>query len=522
MSQFILATGSYDSSIRLFDASNSHFLANIIFQDTIVLHLAFSHGTSPATSSDRLYLVAGGSPRVCVYDVDAALSAPHPSSMSRPHDPVFAFAGHTGAITDVGFDPVPSPAPPGAGVLGEPSYTFPAFGFSASEDGTLQVWDPLLASGGARLDATETLVRFVNFAPICAAVYDATRAVFFTADGKGRLRAWGRKSGKLICSVRPHAEYDFDFDDDHKETEAVNSGQATRERVHVDSESPPGNFVVNSELSPHELPGGVDDTLQPHLVTEKDIDRRGVMLQTLEMFKKGGVLCLVTADTQGGVFIYEVEAMLRDRYAKPYAAWNLLDKPYSIDSTRVYTLKTKVSMNGKVLCCTMSNGQVKVFDMHAVDRYVNVDLPRAQKEKAEEEAREKAAVDAEKAAYEKEADQFVAEREPLTPEESAQKKKDYVRRKMATSAISQRRIHIRKHPELVKETTVVVRKTVTGHSGFVWDAAFIGDENSAYYFFTCSSDMRLFLWHLDGDDPNRYPDHDKNIVCLAIKERTLC
>lgn len=513
MSQFIVATGSYDATIRIFDATSAKVLAQIVFQDLYVLKLAFSHGTASATSADRLYLVAGGSPRVCVYDVKAALAAPRLASNSRPHEPLFAFAGHRGAITEVGFDPVASKAPPGNLAPGEAPFTFPAFGFSASEDGTLQVWDPLLGQGGARMDATETLLRFQNFAPIQAAVYDVSREVFFTVDQKGRLRAWGRKSGKLICSMRPHAQYDFDFDDDMKETEAVNSGHATWERPKVkEEEEGTGSGKHSVGLPPREVPGRGDDALLRPPVTEKDIDRCGVILQTLELYKNAGELCLVTADTQGGVFIYKVEAMLRDRYAKPYAAWNLLDRPHIVGSPRVYTLKIKASMDGKILICAMSSGVVKVFDLEAVDRYVNVDLPEAQRVKVEKEAADKVAVLAAHAEIEDEADQFVAKLGPMTPKERAIKKQLYITRKMKPLV----------RTEEVKNTTVPLLKTINSHIGFVWDTAFVGDQNSDYYFFTAGSDMRLFLWHLTSGQPNRYPDHDKNIVCLAIKERARC
>ena len=117
MSQFLLATGSYDSTVRLLDAQNASILRTFSFPDVAVLSLAFS-GMGPVHASNNpLFLVVGGSPRVAVFD------ASHSETAASP---IFMFDGHSGPVVSVGWEPIARPT----------------FAFSASEDHTLQIWDP--------------------------------------------------------------------------------------------------------------------------------------------------------------------------------------------------------------------------------------------------------------------------------------------------------------------------------------------------------------------------------------------
>jgi WD40 repeat protein len=118
MSTYILATGGYESTVRLFDAQNANMLRTIQFVDSQVLQLSFS-GVGPAAAHEPLILAVAGCPRIALYDIQSA----SPSAF-------FVFEGHTLAVTAVGFEPS----------------TRPAFVFSASEDGNLLVWDPHIVS----------------------------------------------------------------------------------------------------------------------------------------------------------------------------------------------------------------------------------------------------------------------------------------------------------------------------------------------------------------------------------------
>lgn len=216
-STFILATGGYDTSVRFFDATNQNLVRTLQFCDQHVIRIAFS-GSGPVPVNQPLYIVVGGSPTVCVYDISTSDTPPN----------VFApFKGHAEAITAVGF---------------EPKHT--SFVYSASEDGTLQTWlpepalapsphmhgampppypNPGLANGiyshaaalnrglgryppptGRRFTPT----KFENYGPdglipIHDATYYPPDDLFFTVDAKGNLRVWDHETGRLRRELVP-------------------------------------------------------------------------------------------------------------------------------------------------------------------------------------------------------------------------------------------------------------------------------------------------------------------------------
>lgn len=210
MCSFTLATGGYDNSIRFFDATNQTMIRTIQFCDQQVLRLAFS-GDRPVSSDAPLYLIAGGSPSVAVYDVSSQHTSPTLFQV---------YQGHSEAITAVGF---------------EPRHT--AFVYSASEDGTLQTWLPQLApmnvqqqhhyqhlssphaalhplAAGATLE--DGRPRFPSVparmrndgrngpVPIHDAVYYPPTDLFFTADHAGRLGIWRHATALRTATLIPH------------------------------------------------------------------------------------------------------------------------------------------------------------------------------------------------------------------------------------------------------------------------------------------------------------------------------
>lgn len=215
-STFILATGGYDTSVRFFDAQNQNLIRTLQFCDQQVICIAFS-GSGPVPVNQPLYIVVGGSPTVCVYDISTADTPPN----------VFApYKGHTEAVTAVGF---------------EPKHT--SFVYSASEDGTLQTWlphsalapppqvhsvpppypNPAMANGtyphapavNRRLGRSPppsgrrfTPTKFENggpggLVPINDATYYPPGDLFFTVDAKGRLRVWDHEAGTLRRELVP-------------------------------------------------------------------------------------------------------------------------------------------------------------------------------------------------------------------------------------------------------------------------------------------------------------------------------
>lgn len=201
----MLVTGGYDNTIRFFDATNQRLIHNIQFCDQQVLRLSFS-SDGPVSHNAPLFLIAGGSPSVVVYDVTHPNTSP---TLFQVHQ------GHTEAITAVGF---------------EPKHT--AFVFSASEDGTLQTWFPQLASqaahnpyppmaevvhpmaagaylsdGRMRYESVPATMR--NDGPqgsvaIHDAVYYPPCDYFFTVDALGRFRIWKHADCSVISTLVPH------------------------------------------------------------------------------------------------------------------------------------------------------------------------------------------------------------------------------------------------------------------------------------------------------------------------------
>lgn len=179
MSQYILATGGYEPSVRIFNAQDQSLIRTLVFPDSMVLRLAFSGGDRPQQPGERLLLAVAGSPRVAVYDVTDNSASP---------TPFYVFTKHTAAVTAVGFDPRGT------------------FAFSGSEDGTLHTW----WIPGDGVDAyvpvcfKNTADREAGLVPINDVVYCAHEKVFITADHEGRLRVWDLVKKTMRKSVLPH------------------------------------------------------------------------------------------------------------------------------------------------------------------------------------------------------------------------------------------------------------------------------------------------------------------------------
>lgn len=282
MSSFILVTGGYDTAIRFFDATNQRFLRLIQFNNQQVLRIAFS-GTGAVSSNERLYIIAGGSPNVTVYDV----STPEISQQTFS-----TYKGHTEAITAVGFEP-----------------THTAFVYSASEDGTLQIWIPELsqrvqpaAYAGYQPAVPSHLPdhpfyqypgfrpsKFVNTADgslvmIHDAKYYAPNRLFFIVDAKGRLRIWSYSTSSIYGDLVPH--------------------------------------------------------------------RSKRNLQCLELSFDNTTL--VTANFDGYVFVYDVETMLKCPNTAAGLTFRLNDS---------YIPRVRLSQNAQRLVCTTKSGAIKIFRM---------------------------------------------------------------------------------------------------------------------------------------------------------------
>lgn len=429
----------------------------IHFQDATVSALAFSNGAAPVhVDQDPLYLAVAGSPRVAVYD--AAAPPPPPGAppgadapVATNAAPLFVFEGHAAPVTAVGFDPT-SPRP--------------RFGFSASEDGWLKVWDPRLPLARAPpgpaaapcAPSAEVLAAFRRCATdkpkVNAAVFYAGKhagvdvELFITADAKGRISVWDYMSKALRATVRPHAVYDEGDAADAAAGGAKAGGgggcEAGGSAAHARQAEAEARRPARRQRTAASM--DVSPTYEETRYggkREPSADRRGVHLQTLELFQAadGGGAMVAAADLRGVLFVYRVGGMLADERAPPYASWAVAENdPAQRFASKVYVTRTRVSQDGKVLACTLSTGALRLYDLTNVPRMLRGELP-----------------------------------------------------------------------------TVPLMRECVRHTGWAWDAAFVGDANN--YVFTCGSDMQVLLWFLDEERPSDYPGHSRAVVCLAVKEQ---
>lgn len=302
MSTFILATGGYDPSVRFYDATTQSLIRTLPFPDQHVLRLAFS-GKGPVAADEPLYIMVGGAPTICVYDITTNDTSPH---IFQP------YTGHTEAVTAVGFEPKHS-----------------AFVYSASEDGTLHTWlpeynhnpaaqaylgfpqytIPAVSGNGInpymhaerpgilgqhRLDDEPFVpAKFENRGPVgMVAIHDAIyypdEDLFFTVDALGRVRAWDRKGSEKTprCEAIPHHS------------------------------------------------------------------RRN--LQCVEL--SADCTTLLTANFDGLVFVYNVKELLDNSNVTPV----------SFRANSCYITRIRLSASGNLLACTTKSQSTKVFQMSDV------------------------------------------------------------------------------------------------------------------------------------------------------------
>lgn len=156
----LLATAGYDFSIRFWDASSGACSKTLSHPEKQVNALAFS--------PDKQYVVAGGSPHLKLYDVNA-----------KGHEPLVTYEGHGGPVTAVGFQ------------------RDGRWMFSASEDGTVKIWDPRVQ--GPQRD-------YESRAGVNAVALHPNQGELVSGDALGAVRVWDLGLSRCVSELVPEPE----------------------------------------------------------------------------------------------------------------------------------------------------------------------------------------------------------------------------------------------------------------------------------------------------------------------------
>lgn len=156
-SSVVLATAGYDHTIRFWEATTGVCYRTLQFQDSQVNKLEIT--------ADKQLLAAAGNPSVKIYEVNSGNATP-----------IHSFDGHSGNVTAVGFQKDSK------------------WMFTASEDGSVKVWD-VRARGCQR--------EYESRAPINAAVLHPNQNELITGDAQGNIRVWDLTANACSCELVP-------------------------------------------------------------------------------------------------------------------------------------------------------------------------------------------------------------------------------------------------------------------------------------------------------------------------------
>jgi target of rapamycin complex subunit LST8 len=104
MMPVVLATGSLDHRVRLWDATSGYCLKTLTFNESQV--------NCVQISPDKKHIAVGGNPLIQVFEVNGS-----------DDKPTFTYDGHSNNVTSIGFQKDQK------------------WLFSSSEDGTIKIWD---------------------------------------------------------------------------------------------------------------------------------------------------------------------------------------------------------------------------------------------------------------------------------------------------------------------------------------------------------------------------------------------
>eukprot|EP00245_Coleochaete_scutata_P006035 TRINITY_DN20147_c0_g1_i1.p1 TRINITY_DN20147_c0_g1~~TRINITY_DN20147_c0_g1_i1.p1 ORF type:complete len:330 (+),score=45.78 TRINITY_DN20147_c0_g1_i1:270-1259(+) len=155
----ILATASYDHTIKFWDATEGNCYRNIHYADSQVNQLEIT--------PDKQFLAAGGNPHVRLYDI------------SNPSAPLINYDGHTNNVTAIGFQ------------------SEGLWMYTGSEDGTVRLWD-LRAPGCQR--------EYESRAAVNTVVLHPNQMELISGDQAGNIRVWDLKNSNCSFELVPEPD----------------------------------------------------------------------------------------------------------------------------------------------------------------------------------------------------------------------------------------------------------------------------------------------------------------------------
>jgi G protein beta subunit-like protein len=167
----VLATAGFDHKIRFWEAPSGVCSRIIKYPDSQVNRLEIT--------PDKQFIAAAGNPVIRLYEILApASSKPNPvtGDSSQSQQAVLTLEGHTGAVTSLGFQK-------------DGRYLY-----SASEDGTIKVWD---------LRNPNYSRSFNSEAPVNSVTLRTDRDEFISGDANGLVKIWDLGGNGCINSVKP-------------------------------------------------------------------------------------------------------------------------------------------------------------------------------------------------------------------------------------------------------------------------------------------------------------------------------
>ncbi|KAL4273580.1 hypothetical protein GQ457_13G011360 [Hibiscus cannabinus] len=156
----ILATASYDHTIRFWEAKSGRCYRTIQYPDSQVNRLEIT--------PDKRYLAAAGNPHIRLFDIN-----------SNSPQPVMSYDSHTNNVMAVGFQ-----------CDGKWMY-------SGSEDGTVKIWD-LRAPGCQREYESRGAVNTVVLHP--------NQTELISGDQNGNIRVWDLTANSCSCELVPEVD----------------------------------------------------------------------------------------------------------------------------------------------------------------------------------------------------------------------------------------------------------------------------------------------------------------------------